>query len=135
MANKKIKILVVEDDAVSRKLMMAFVGQLGNCDAACNGLEAVEYFEKSLKEDKFYDLIFMDIMMPEMDGHKAVKQIREIEKKYFVAPKKTVKIIMTSTHSDAKNILKSINEMADAYIIKPLNREKILEEVEKLGLL
>ena len=64
-----IKTLIVEDDFACRKALQIFLSEYGNCFIAVNGCEAVEAVRQALDEDQPYDLICLDIMMPEMDGH------------------------------------------------------------------
>ncbi|MCA1987263.1 MAG: response regulator, partial [Desulfovibrio sp.] len=66
-----MRVLIVEDDFTSRKLMQTILSPYGDCDVAVNGREAVEAFQNALNSAKPYDLVCMDIMMPEMDGQEA----------------------------------------------------------------
>jgi two-component system chemotaxis response regulator CheY len=68
-----MKILVVEDDFTSRILLQRYLSSYGDCHIAINGKEAVGAFKDSLKENQPYDLICMDIIMPEMSGQEALK--------------------------------------------------------------
>ncbi len=63
-----MKSLIVEDDFTSRNLMQIYLADMGPCHVAVNGREAVEAVTESLNEQKPYDVICLDIMMPEMDG-------------------------------------------------------------------
>src|ERR1035437_6224900 len=74
-----MKTLVVEDDFTSRLVLHTFLSRYGECHIAVNGKEAVEAFRCALETGLRYDLICMDIMMPEMDGREAVKQVRALE--------------------------------------------------------
>ncbi len=66
-----MRILVVEDDFISRRLLCRFLERFGECDVAINGNEAVNAVEHALQAGAHYDLICLDIMMPEMDGQEA----------------------------------------------------------------
>jgi two-component system chemotaxis response regulator CheY len=79
MEAKGIRVLIVEDDFVSRRILKEILSPYGACDVAINGEEAVKAFNLGWIEKKPYDLIFMDIMMPEVDGHEAMKRIRDME--------------------------------------------------------
>ena len=74
-----LRILLAEDDFACRLLLQTFLSRYGECHIAVNGREAVDAFRAALDSGQGYDLICMDIMMPEMDGREAVRQIRAIE--------------------------------------------------------
>lgn len=136
MENRGIKTLIVEDDFVSRQLIKAFLDPLGNCDIVVDGSEAVQAFRTSLEDGNCYDLICLDIMMPDVGGHEALKQIRDIEKDRGVNEPDQVKIIMLSALDDPKNIFKAYYKGgADAYLVKPVDKNELHEEIRSLGFL
>ncbi|THB66859.1 MAG: response regulator, partial [Spirochaetaceae bacterium] len=102
-----MRFLIVEDDLGSRRLLEAIVGKYGECNTAVNGNEAVEAFLLSWEEKLPYDAIFLDIMMPEMDGLQALDKIRAHEKKMKVAPGKEIKVIMTTALEDPHTVVKA----------------------------
>jgi two-component system chemotaxis response regulator CheY len=130
-----MKILIVEDDFASRTLMNGFLKQFGECHIAVNGKEAIGIFLQALETDNRYDLICLDILMPLMDGQEVLKKIREIELRKGIRGSQSVKIIMTTALSDKKNILGAFNEQCEAYIVKPIKKEKIIEQLSILGLI
>ncbi len=129
-----MKTLIVEDDLSTSLLLQEILKDYGPCDAATNGVEALERFELALKEGEPYHLICMDIMMPEMDGQEALKMIRDQEELYGILPSKGAKIIMITALDDLKNVFKAYYNLADSYLVKPINKEKLLIELRKLGL-
>ncbi len=121
-----LKILVVEDELASRKLLTRMMEDYGQCDNAVDGIEGVRMFEESILNDDKYDLICMDIMMPEMDGQEALKKIREIENKHSVLPKDEAKVIMTTALSDPKTVVEAYYKGgATYYLVKPISIGKI----------
>lgn len=129
-----MKFLIVEDDFAARRLLQIFLSDYGDCLIAVNGYEAVEAVREALNEGKPYDLICLDIMMPEMDGHQALEEIRRIESAHGISGLDGVKVIMTTALSDSENIFGAFRSGCEAYIVKPVIKEKLLEEMEKLGL-
>jgi len=131
-----MKFLIVEDEFTSRKLLQKFLSPFGECDIAVDGEEAVEAFKMSLEENNPYDVICLDIMMPNMDGQEALKKFRQMEKEHGIKGSKEVKIIMTTALNDAKNVVEAYYRGgATSYIVKPINKEQLLEEMCKLGIL
>lgn len=66
-----MKILIVEDDYASRRFLNKLLSDYGECDITVNGKEAVDAFMLSCLDEAPYQLICLDIMMPELDGIKA----------------------------------------------------------------
>jgi two-component system chemotaxis response regulator CheY len=131
-----MRILIVEDDFVGRKIMHQLLLEYGQCDVAVDGLEAVKAYDLAWAAGEPYDVMFLDIMMPNMSGHEALKIIRDKEKERGVAPQKEVKVIMTSALDDVKNVTQSFFQGgASAYLVKPIERRKVIEELRKLGLI
>lgn len=130
-----MRILIVEDDFVSRRLLLTILSKYGQCDIAVNGTEAIEAFKLSLDEGKRYDLICLDIMMPEKDGHQVLKEIRDIEKSFGILGLDGVKVIMTTALADTKNIVDAFREQCEAYMVKPIEKNKLMNKIEELGLI
>ncbi|GBD97811.1 MAG TPA: response regulator [Nitrospirae bacterium] len=131
-----MRVLIVEDDFTSRKLLQKFLSPYGDCDIAVDGKEALEAYKMSWVKSEPYDLICMDIMMPNVDGQEALKKIREIEKDMGIKNHDEVKVVMTTVLDDPKNVFKALNKGgATSYIIKPISKQTLLEELRKLGLI
>jgi two-component system, chemotaxis family, chemotaxis protein CheY len=129
-----MKMLVVEDDFGSRRMMQKLLEPYGAVDVVVDGEEAVEAFKIAWEESAPYEVIFMDIMMPKMDGHEALKRLRELEREMGVKPSNEAKVIMTSVLEDPKNVIEAYyGGAATSYLIKPIDREKLEDELERLG--
>ncbi len=120
-----MKILIVEDELLSRQIIKKMAEEYGNCDIAVNGSEAIELFQNSINEEDFYDVIFLDIMLPEMDGYSVLKNIREIEESANLALSEKSKVVMTTSLEESKNIITAFKEQCDFYIVKPVDRSEI----------
>jgi len=129
-----MRMLVAEDDMASRKFMQKFLSKYGECDTAVNGLETIEAFLAAFKEGKPYDLICLDIMMPKLDGMKALKTIRDMEKQWGVEDKKRVKVVMTTALNDKKTVMEAYDSGCEAYAWKPIDIEMFTQVMRKLGL-
>jgi two-component system chemotaxis response regulator CheY len=130
-----MKTLIVEDDMSSRFVLQAFLTKYGECFVAVNGREAVDAFRVAREEGKPFDLICMDIMMPEMDGQEALQQIRDMEETEGVPSSKAVRIIMTTALQDTKNVMTAFRALCDAYLFKPIDKAKLLENLQKFELI
>ncbi|MCX5807509.1 MAG: response regulator [Proteobacteria bacterium] len=121
---RSIHILVAEDNIPNQKLLLMMLNKMGfEADIVNNGREAV----KSSQQHK-YDLIFMDVHMPEMDGFEATRLIREKEK---IIGRHTHIVAMTADamYGDKERCIKA---GMDDYISKPVFPEKIIEAIEKV---
>ena len=127
-----MKILIVEDDLASRKMMQQFLVPYGKCDIAVDGIEAIDAFLMAWDEGDPYHLIYLDIMMPRLDGIKALKIIREMERDRKVEEDQKAKIIMTTALNDKKSVNEAFELGCEAYAAKPINREKMIEVMDKL---
>ena len=130
-----MKCLIVEDDFTARKLMQIYLSEFGKCFVAVNGKEAVQAVTQAFDEDEPYDLIALDIMMPEMDGIEALKAIRNLEKERGITGLDTVKVIMTTAKGQSQDIFDAFNTGCEAYLIKPIRKPDLIDEIRKLGLL
>lgn len=129
-----MKALIVEDDFTSRFLLQEILKEFGTSHVAVNGKEAVQAVELAQKSGEQYKLICMDIMMPEMDGQTAVKEIREIEERNGILSTYGAKIIMTTTLNDMKNVFTAYSNLCDGYLTKPIDKKRLIQELQKLGL-
>ncbi|WFS63642.1 response regulator [Pseudodesulfovibrio thermohalotolerans] len=129
-----MRALIVEDEFLSRKVLRSFLMTLFDVDIVVNGREAVEAFKLGHDEKRPYDLILMDIMMPEVDGIEALQRIRDLETENGYRPR--VKVIMTTALDDPQTVIRTFHDgEASAYIVKPVAKDKLYAELEKLGLL
>lgn len=129
-----MKILIAEDDFVSRKLMEKFLSAYGECDVAIDGIEAVEAFIKALDLGTPYDLICLDVMMPKVDGIKALKSIRELEQTQGIEGSSRVKIIVTTALANVEYIRSSFLTGLEAYVGKPIDFTELISTMKNFGL-
>lgn len=130
-----MKILIAEDDFVSRTLLQEMLAPLGICHVAMDGLEAMAAYKQALEVKEPYDLVCLDIMMPNLNGQEVLKQIRAVEKERGIGGSDMIKIIMVTALDDAKNIMSAlVKGSCDAYLVKPVDRDKLMAEIKKMGL-
>lgn len=128
-----MRALIVEDEFLNRKVLTSFLSKIFDVDVATTGVELLKAFREAHDESRPFDLILLDIMMPELDGMEALERLRAEEKKLDVDT--PVKVIMTTALDDPNTVIRSFHDgAASAYIVKPVDRDKLFGELKKLGL-
>lgn len=137
-----MQILIVEDSNTSRmylkEILKEITQELENksIDCAVCGEEALEKFEHRWLEGKPYDLVFMDIILPGIDGLQALEKIRAIEQTKQIPEDKKIKAIMTTALDDNMKASRAFFQCeALSYITKPITAEKIQAELDKFGMI
>ena len=129
-----MRILIAEDDFASRKVILKFLSEYGECDVTVDGMEAIDAFMMALEDGDPYDLICLDVMMPIMDGYQALKNIRDIEREHNIPEEEMVKIIMTTALNEQKNVKKAFELGCTVYCAKPVDMDKLKNTLEMIGL-
>lgn len=130
-----MKTLIVDDALNSRRILRKIVNFFGENQVATNGEEAVKLFQYALKINEPFDVIFLDIMMPKMNGQEALEQIRAFEQENDILLGDGVKVVMITGLNDSKNIFASFKSGCEKYLIKPINKQKVLEILEEMELI
>lgn len=116
-----VNVLLVDDNPKYLRDALPFYGY--NVDVAVNGLEAISMLSKNLTK---YDIVLLDVMMPEMNGFETLKNIRE--NKYT----KFIPVIMITAVSEEQKIISGLKSGADDYIVKPFILPNLLARIEAL---
>jgi two-component system chemotaxis response regulator CheY len=128
-----VKTLIVDDDFSSRLLLQRFLAELGETNVASEGQEAVSAVRAALAMNAPYDLICLDILMPGLDGQQALEAIRALEAGAEGGqPSKRARVVVTTALGG--DALDAVREQADAYLFKPVRKERLIETVRQLGL-
>lgn len=98
-------------------------------------MEALDAYLMAVKEEKTYDLICLDIMMPKVDGVKVLKAIRDFEKQKGLLPKERVKVIMTTALGETEYVYRAFEIGCEAYAAKPIDTTKFVEVLKKLDII
>jgi len=127
-----VRILLAEDNPVNQKLAKMMLTKAGHqVETAITGKEAIEKFTTSPAD---FDLIFMDMQMPEMDGTEATHRIRKWEKSEICNPKSAIKrvpIIALTANAMKEDRIKCFECGMDDYITKPINSMILFKTIEK----
>ncbi len=119
-----LSVLIAEDNKINQKFITALLGKTGyRLSVVENGLQAVEAVRR---ED--FDVILMDVQMPELDGGQATKQIRALP-----SPKCNVLIIALTAHAMSGARQKSLDAGMDDYISKPINSAALLAKLKEIA--
>ncbi len=131
----KIKVLIVEDVSFIGLIIQRILAPWAKCDFAVNGVMAIDSYTRAIGGGNPYDLICLDLLLPEMDGFEVMENIRKFENDIGIDEENRVKILVISTFNDAKTVSKARRMGCDRYISKPFNRHKILEEIAAMNLI
>lgn len=119
-------ILLVEDNPDNRMLIKAYLKKTEHSlDEAENGEIAVEMYQKNK-----YDLVFMDVQMPIMDGHQATRLIRQWEEENN---KPRTKIISLTAHAIKEEVDKCLEAGCDSHLSKPIKKDTLLQTIDELS--
>ncbi|MEM0007592.1 MAG: response regulator [Candidatus Bathyarchaeia archaeon] len=116
---EKASILIVDDDVdICKTLSLILEGEGYSVDVANTGAEAI-----GKSKEKAYNVALLDIVLPDMTGTELLKKLHE-------TTPKMIKIMVTG-YPNLQNAVEALNYNADAYLIKPVNYEKLLKVIEK----
>ncbi len=128
--HKSLKILIVEDDKINALILGLYLGDLVNVTTAFSGNEALNIIEMQYNQGVVYNLVLMDIGLPEPWNGVLLKT--EIEKKW--PEYRNVPFIAQTAHTHDSWAERIMNENFKGYLVKPLNRLDVLLHVNKFGL-
>jgi two-component system chemotaxis response regulator CheY len=130
-----MRILVVDDEFVSREKLTAILSAHGNCDAAPDGRTALEMVEKAYRDGNPYELVTMDLNMPDMSGHVVVQEMRHWEQgNPQIANGYAASVLIITATKEIRDVMESFDEGAEAYIVKPVTPENVAEAIGKINL-
>jgi two-component system chemotaxis response regulator CheY len=131
-----MKVLIVEDEMIAQELLKGILARYGAVwQVAANGVEGVAAFKAALAAGERYDLVLLDIMMPEMDGQQALREIRRYEAAQGIGGTDMVKVAMVSALSDARNVMEAfVKGSCEAYLTKPFYPEQLHKVLVDFGL-
>ncbi len=131
-----MKILIAEDEYISRILLTGILSAYGSCFVATNGEEAVALLNRSFETKERFDLVCLDIMLPDFDGHEVLRRIRTMERQRDIYGMDAVKVIMTTALDDAENIMAAfVKGRCEAYLTKPIDKDKLVQHLIDLRLI
>jgi two-component system chemotaxis response regulator CheY len=131
-----MRVLVVDDDPASRQVLAGHLTGLAECVMSASGAEAVTAVTCALEAGAPFDVLFLDIIMPHMDGHETLTRIREIEDTAGLSPAQRVRAVMVTSLDDETNTMTALFDgQVAAYLTKPPSRSELLDKLIALGLI
>jgi two-component system chemotaxis response regulator CheY len=130
-----MKILIIEDDFASQKLLEAYLSPYGEVTTKDSGEEGLVELEQSWETDDHFELVCLDIMLPGKDGQEILQEIRNREKQRGLTGLKGIKVVMTTALGDSKNIMGAFRNQCEHYLTKPISMSNIKRVLKDLGLL
>jgi two-component system chemotaxis response regulator CheY len=131
-----MKILIVDDDFVSRTKLQALLAPRGDCETAENGDQAFDLFKDAHKSSSKYDLITMDVDMPGMSGHEVLKKIRQWEddNNVHIHNGENVKVLMVTSMKSRTDIMTSFRVGCEGFLSKPITPENLKQALNTIGI-
>lgn len=131
-----LRALIVDDDPVNTRFLQEILAPYATCDTAEDGQEGLDAFGRALAADAPYDFIFLDIMMPGMDGHQALEGMRHLEHRKGVASSDAAKVIVVSANDDSRNVYRAFFQgQAISFLAKPFSCDTVLDELRKFDII
>ena len=123
------RVLIVEDSATNRELLHELLKSHVQCTFAPDGIAAVKAFNQSLAEKNFYDLILLDIGLPEVCGITLLDEIRAAEHEAGIPLGHGIPIMMVTAQEN--RFLEAYDKGCNDYLVKPIDPDSLLEKVKK----
>lgn len=135
MQKDKRKALIIDDNWTCLTKSEIILKKTFQCETASNGFEGFLKFCQGLKKNEPFDLILLDINMPEMNGIHVLEAIREIEGLVNIPAEKQAKIVMVTASDESGSIFSSFKKGCESYVVKPYTEQRLFGELEKMGLI
>ncbi len=129
-----MRILIVEDDIASQIFLKAVLKPFGQCDTAGDGAAAVRAYAEAALDGAPFDVVFMDIMIPEMNGLAAIDRIRDYEAHNRRSVPRPAQVVVVTATEDSQNIIHAYcTGDVFAYMKKPLERQEVEATMAKIA--
>jgi two-component system chemotaxis response regulator CheY len=115
---------------ILEKILAAY----GDCQIARTGVEALQAFNEAIGEKRPFDLICLDMGLPDFAGVEILTKIRAVEDVRGIPATQKVRVIAVTATSDMA-MVKAVTQMGDGYILKPITRERLVQDLLRLGLI
>jgi putative nucleotidyltransferase with HDIG domain len=128
-----MKILIVDDETISRTILLSKMTDMGTCVAVDNAKEALAEIDKAKAQEHPFDVITLDVSMPVMGGQELLEHIRKQEEKDKIPKNERVKIIMITARMNLGTIKACIKQGCNGYLTKPVSQVQLIQSLSQLG--
>lgn len=128
-----MKILIVDDEDISRNILFAKMTHMGTCVAVDSAKKALAELDKAKAEKKSFDVITLDVSMPGMGGQELLEHIRKTEIQDKIPKKDRVKILMITARMNMGTINACIKRGCNGYLTKPISHVQLIQSFSQLG--
>lgn len=122
------KILIVDDELFNRKLIKEIISDKYEFEEADSGANALLVFREAFLAKKPFDIILLDVAMPEMDGLEVLNSLRKFEEIHGILFGHGVPVIMVTAFREP--FMEAFKEGCDDYMLKPIDPEELLAKIE-----
>ena len=126
-----MRILTVDDEFVCLTKMTTLLSEVGECDAATNGKQALEMFSRAISDNDPYRLVTIDIEMPEIDGLELLRIMRDTERRARIP---YARKLMISSAVTSHNVGLAAKNECDGFIVKPVKRDVLFAKLAEFGI-
>jgi HD-like signal output (HDOD) protein len=127
-----MKTLIVDDEAISRTILTDIMAPLGKVVATGKGKAAIDLYRGALEDSAPFDVMILDISMPDLDGREVLRTIRTLQRSRKVP--RTTRIVVASARMNRSVIQECIDLGCHDYITKPVSQTRLLKRLHNLGL-
>lgn len=128
-----MKTLIVDDENISRNILLSIITDIGTCVAVDNAKDALAQIDKANAEEQPFDLITLDVSMPGMGGQELLEHIRKKEDQDKISKKDRVKIIMITARMNLGTINACIKRGCNGYLTKPVSKVQLIQSLSQMG--
>lgn len=132
---KQLRILVADDDIMIGVLLKDQAMEYGTTDLATNGRDALKAFRLAHEEGKPYDIVFLDLLMPGMDGQSTLEAMRTFESAHHPDRNTDCTIIMITASREPNDILEAYKNKCNGFLTKPVSWNTILDLLQHVRIL
>lgn len=126
-----MKTLVIDDDTQESRRAYDITCQFGECVCVNNGVEGLLCIEESLKSNKLFTLVILDVVLPKLGGLQVIAGIRKLELQYNIKPVQEAAIIVATFRTDEPTILEAFRAGATGWLNKPIYTEQLVANIRK----